>query len=59
MVGAALALAGFTTRERRATNPILDLRLLRNGAYTVGVTLVTLYFAALTRYSSSSRSCCS
>lgn len=46
--GAAAVLTAFLRRERRAADPVLDLRLLRNRSYTTGVSVITLYFAAFT-----------
>jgi MFS family permease len=46
--GAAIVLAVFVPRERRVTDPLLDVRLFRHRSYSVGTTVITLYFAAIT-----------
>jgi EmrB/QacA subfamily drug resistance transporter len=48
LAGAAAVLTAFLSRERRATDPVLDVRLFRNRSYTTGVSVITLYFAAFT-----------
>ncbi|MFE1320083.1 MFS transporter [Kitasatospora phosalacinea] len=52
LAGAALALAAFTTVELRTAHPLLDLRLLRNPAFTglaaAGLLLTAAAFAQLT-----------
>src|SRR5260370_42135661 len=48
LAGAATVLAAFVQWERRAADPVLDLRLFRNRSYTVGVSVITLYFAPFT-----------
>ena len=46
--GAAVVLTAFARRERRAADPVLDVRLFRSRSYTAGVSVITLYFAAFT-----------
>ncbi len=46
--GDSLFLTCNVWRERRVTDPVVDLRLFRDRSYTVGVTVITLYFAAFT-----------
>ncbi len=48
LLSAAVVLTAFIRRERRAADPVLDVRLFRNRSYTVGVSVITLYFAAFT-----------
>jgi MFS family permease len=48
LAGAALVMAAFIRREVRVTDPILDVRLFRNRSYTIGASVITLYFAAFT-----------
>ena len=48
LAAAAAVLAVFIWHERRVTDPVLDLRLFRDRPYTVGATVITLYFAAFT-----------
>jgi EmrB/QacA subfamily drug resistance transporter len=49
LLGAASAdLALFTWWESRVTDPVLDLRLFRHRAYTTGIIVITLQFAAFT-----------
>ncbi|MFB7946392.1 MFS transporter [Kitasatospora phosalacinea] len=52
LAGAALALAAFTAVELRTAHPLLDLRLLRNPAFTglaaAGLLLTAAAFAQLT-----------
>jgi MFS family permease len=48
LAAAAAALALFVWWERRATDPVLDLRLFRDRSSTTGVSVITLYFAAFT-----------
>ncbi|WP_194904600.1 MFS transporter [Catenulispora rubra] len=50
LAAAAAVIGGFVARERRVADPVLDLKLFRNGSYTIGVIAVTLYFAALTPF---------
>jgi MFS family permease len=50
LAAAAAVIGGFVARERRITDPVLDLHLFHNGSYTIGVIGVTLYFAALTPF---------
>jgi len=44
----AIDLAVFVRRERRVTDPVLDLHLFRDRSYTTGLAVITLYFAAFT-----------
>ena len=48
LAAAAAVLAVFIWHERRVSDPVLDLRLFRDRSYTVGATVITLYFAAFT-----------
>jgi MFS family permease len=48
LAAAVIVLAVFSWREVRATDPILDVRLFRNRSYTIGASVITLYFAAFT-----------
>jgi MFS family permease len=48
VVGAVIILAAFLWREMHTADPVLDVRLFRNRSYTIGASVIALYFAAFT-----------